>query len=321
MSTKIERSTWSPPAWTTRSPSCWVNNMPACHRLVVGCLSAFGVAFAVAAQAPASDSSQQKVTVAVIAKGLDVPWSLAFAPDGRLFVTERVGRIRNIANGSLQDEPWTSLQVFATGEGGLMGLDIDPNFVQNNRVYVCYSGLRADFAATNRIAVLSEENGTVSAPHILIDDIPAATDHDGCRLGFGPDGKLYATTGDADRPGLAQALDSLAGKVLRLNTDGSIPADNPFPNSYVWSYGHRNAQGLAWDPAGRLYLTEHGTGGLGNNELNIIERGKNYGWPTVIGPAHDPRFVDPILIRADAPAGATIVTSNRYGDWRGSLLI
>jgi len=156
--------------------------------------------------------------------------------------------------------------------------------------------------------------------------MPAGAYHNGCRLKFGPDGKLYATAGDgaSDRPGgrAAQSLESLGGKVLRLNPDGSLPNDNPFPKSYVWSYGHRNQQGLAFQPqTGRLFATEHGTGAGGNNELNVIERGKNYAWPTAVGAEPHTGFTAPILSRPDAPAGATFVTGNRYPELRGRLLI
>jgi glucose/arabinose dehydrogenase len=143
---------------------------------------------------------------------------------------------------------------------------------------------------------------------------------------FGPDGKLYATTGDAsesrDDAVTAQSLSSLAGKVLRLNTDGTVPDDNPYPGSYVWSVGHRNSQGLAFDPqSGRLFATEHGTGEGGNNELNIISKGQNYGWPNVIGIAADTQFIQPILVIEDAPAGAAFVSGDSYPELRGNLLI
>jgi glucose/arabinose dehydrogenase len=262
-----------------------------------------------------------------IARNLQAAWALAFAPDGRLFVTERVGRVRLVSGDQLAPEPWAVVPVFESAarnlEGGLMGVAVDPQFGRTKRIYVCYTHPLGGDRAVNRIAVFIEENGRGAPLTTLVDNIPGGGFHNGCRLKFGPDGKLYATTGDGYRQSeVAQALDSLGGKILRLNADGSVPADNPFPKSYVWSYGHRNSQGLAWQPGtNRLFATEHGTGPGGGNELNIIERGKNYGWPTVIGVRGDSRFVDPILVRPDAPAGATFVTSAQYPTLRGRLLI
>jgi aldose sugar dehydrogenase len=260
--------------------------------------------------------------VQVVARGLNTPWSLAFTADGRMLVAERPGRIRVVEHDSLAPEPWATIDVQSGEERGLMGLAVDPAFAANGRVYVCYTALAADNRRVNRIGLLTEREGKGSGLQVLLDGIPAGDFHNGCRLSFGPDGKLYATTGDAYLRDPAQSLESLSGKVLRLNPDGSVPADNPFPGSYVWSLGHRNAQGLAWEPTlGLLLATEHGTGGGGNNEVNVIERGWNYGWPAAIGRAGDARFVDPILVSGDAPAGAVFVTSERYPELRGSLLV
>ena len=261
----------------------------------------------------------------IIAQNLETVWALAFAPDGRLFVTERRGRIRVIRHDTLAPEPWASLPVreFAQGgeESGLMGIAIDPQFDRTRRVYVCYT--HPGPPPANRIAVLTDDAGTGTRLTTLVDGIVAGQYHNGCRLKFGPDGKLYATVGEGyEHRDLAQDKSALAGKVLRLNADGSVPADNPFPKSYVWSYGHRNQQGLAFQPGtGRLFATEHGTGPGGNNELNVIEKGGNYGWPTVVGDVADPRFVRPIMVRGEGPAGATFVTGDRYPQLRDNLLI
>jgi glucose/arabinose dehydrogenase len=274
--------------------------------------------------------SQSRFETQTVARGLESVWSLAFAPDGRLFLTERPGRIRVIRNDSLLAEPWAVIPVNESAaqgnESGLMGLAIDPDFARNGRAYVCYTHASGGQAGPNRIAVLTERDGRGADLRVLIDGIPSGRYHNGCRLEFGPDGKLYATTGDAGESraqgGRAQDPTSLAGKVLRLNPDGSVPSDNPTSGSFVWSSGHRNSQGLAFHPeTGRLYATVHGTGEGGNNELNVIERGANYGWPVTIGHERDDRFVPPVVVGPHAPAGATFVTSERYPRLRGDLLV
>jgi glucose/arabinose dehydrogenase len=284
---------------------------------------------AVVAGCAGEEPAAATLDVETVARGLETPWALAFAPDGRLFIAERPGRIRVVDHDSLLPEPWAVLDVHESAgqslETGLMGLAVDPDFSANSRVYVCYT-YSSRGALRNRIAVLAEGNGKGENLQELLSDIPAASYHNGCRMKFGPDGKLYATTGDAsesrDDAATAQSLSSLAGKVLRLNTDGTVPDDNPYPGSYVWSVGHRNSQGLAFDPqSGRLFATEHGTGKGGNNELNIISKGQNYGWPVVIGIAADTQFIEPILVIEDAPAGAAFVSGDSYPELRGNLLI
>ena len=183
--------------------------------------------------------------------------------------------------------------------------------------------------ATASVALrdLGDQGGS---EEIILDRFPGAAAHDGCRLKFGPDGKLYATTGDATQRTQAQDVNSLAGKILRLNPDGSVPDDNPFgPGSLVYSYGHRNPQGLAFHPVtGSLYETEHGPSGevgIGNyDEVNVIVPGHNYGWPLALGAPHLPQFEDPLLSYPDAavpPAGATFYFSTRISQWTGNLLL
>ncbi len=264
------------------------------------------------------------IGVETLATGLRAPWALDFAPDGRIFFTERVGRIRIMQNGAVVPQPWATLEVTeqAGSEWGLLGLVLDPDFASNHFVYVYYT---APGGGPNRIVRMRDQGGAGVVDKVLLDGIPAASNHSGGRLRFGPDGKLYATAGDASNPPNAQDLGSLGGKILRLEKDGSVPADNPFRGSYVWSFGHRNPEGLAWHPEGGLYETEHGPSSAPpfccHDEINLIQPGGNYGWPAVYGIAHDGRFTDPLLESGGgstwAPTGATFITS---GALRGSML-
>ena len=259
--------------------------------------------------------------VETVAEGLEVPWDLAFTPDGRILITERPGRIRLFRDGELLPEPYAILDVAHVSEAGLMGIALDPAFADNGYVYICYT-YRAGPAMFNRIARLTDLGDRGNSHHVVLDGIPGASRHDGCRIRFGPDGYLYATTGDATEPDLSQDLDSLAGKVLRLAGDGSIPPDNPFPNSYVYSYGHRNPQGLDWHPAtGDLFITEHGP--ASDDEVNLIEPGKNYGWPEVTGAPGHAGYVDSVLALTPtvAIAGMAFVSGDKLpGSWQGNLV-
>jgi aldose sugar dehydrogenase len=251
--------------------------------------------------------------VAVVVRGLDTPWALAFAPDGRLFVTERPGRIRVVRDGHLDPVPVATLSVLEGGEGGLMGLALDPEFARTGFVYVCYTA-RGRSERVNRVARLTLRGDRAGDERVLLDNLPGARIHDGCRLKFGPDGKLYATTGDAAQPALAQRPDSLAGKILRLEPDGSPPVDNPFRGSLVFSLGHRNPQGLAWDQGGRLWAAEHGPSA--HDEVNRIQPGRNYGWPEATGRGSgDARFVDPVLESGSttwAPSGIAFLGDDLF---------
>jgi len=212
------------------------------------------------------------------------------------------------------------------GEGGLLGLVVGPDFARTKFVYA-YHTYQQDGKLWNRVLRLVERSGRGQVDRVLLDRIPAAQVHDGGRIKFGPDGKLYITTGDSRQPPLAQDRSSLAGKILRINPDGTIPSDNPFPNSVVFSFGHRNVQGLAWHPDTKtMFESEHGPSGefglCCHDELNIIEPGKNYGWPAKAGMGDDPRYVNPIAESGAtttwAPSGILIPTS---GPWRGSVLM
>lgn len=292
--------------------------------LVLGVMA--GAAQSCSSPAIVSDVSPN-IHVETYIQGLDVPWELAFAPDGRIFVTERPGNIRVVENGTLLQEPWINLDVAAVGEGGLLGLALDPNFSQNHYVYVAFT-YNSAAGVKNRLVRLQEDTNARKGVMdiILLDGVAGGSTHDGGRVKFGPDGKLYWTTGETGIANLAQDVNSLNGKILRINPDGSIPADNPFPGSPVYTWGNRNPEGLAWQPGtGRMYATEHGPsggqGGVGQDEVNFIEAGKNYGWPVITGNQSGPGMVSPVIQSGPgetwAPGGATFVTG---GTWNGSLL-
>jgi glucose/arabinose dehydrogenase len=247
-----------------------------------------------------------------VAENLEIPWSIAFTQENRLLVTERPGRVRVIEQGVLQKEPlYIFGEVVAEGEGGLMGLAIDPAYRQNQFIYMSltYGEGTTRFV---KIVRLRDRGNTLEEKTTIFDHIPAAQYHVGNRLAFGPDGKLYITTGDALQASEAQNIYSLAGKILRINSDGSVPDDNPFPGNPVWSYGHRNPQGLAWNPSnGFLYESEHGPSGFdgpeGGDEINLIQKGGNYGWPLV---SHEEIYqgtIAPLITFTPAKAPASLI--------------
>lgn len=249
----------------------------------------------------------------VIAEGLSWPWELVFLPDGGILLTERPGNLLLIRNG---EERIPIDGVRHVGEGGLLGMALHPEFEQNGWLYL-YITYEVPGQVLNRVERYVFRDNHLSERFVIVEDILGSSIHDGGRIKFGPDGKLYITTGDAGIPEISQNLESLNGKILRLNDDGSIPDDNPFGNS-VWSTGHRNAQGLAWDSQGRLWSTEHGPSGseTGNDEVNLIEPGKNYGWPLLRGMQTREGFTPPVIEsgRNDtwAPSGAVIVDDVLY---------
>jgi aldose sugar dehydrogenase len=261
-------------------------------------LIAFLVALGVACNEPPAGrgagevqtSSNVSFRVEKVAGGLEVPWSIVWAPDGRMIFTERPGRVRVMEKGTLNPKPLLTLtDVESAGEAGLMSVALHPQFSSNHFVYLSYAytsgGLRV------RVVRYREAAEGLVDRKVIIEDLPAARAHAGCRIRFGSDGKLYVTTGDATNRNLAQQLNSLAGKTLRLNDDGTVPQDNPFVGRQdarpeIWSLGHRNAQGLDFQPGTNLmFQTEHGPSGFdgpgGGDEVNIVEKGKNYGWPTI----------------------------------------
>ena len=259
-------------------------------------------------------------------KGLVAPWAIAFAPDGRILVTERPGRVRVIENGQLLVEPWMTIDVVELGESGLLGFALDPGFAQNRYAYLAYTYRANDGRPFNRLVRVREDPATKKGvmDKVLLDGVTAAGNHDGGRVKIGPDGKLYWGMGEAGQRNLSQDPVSLNGKILRLNLDGTIPTDNPTPGSAVYAMGLRNPQGLAWQPGtNRLYATDHGPSGENGccrDELNLIEPAKNYGWPLITGDQKRDGLVSPILQSGDAtwaPSGLTFVTK---GPWTGSML-
>jgi glucose/arabinose dehydrogenase len=266
--------------------------------------------------------------VKTVLGGLRVPWALEWDAEGNLYYTERPGSLSVLRVGATQPELLANLQVAQSGEGGLLGLALHPAFGQNGWLYLMYT--TASNPAINRIARYTLSNGALSEETILLDNIPGARNHDGGRLSIGPDGRLYATTGDAGNRPLAQDPASLAGKILRLNLDGTVPADNPTPGSYVFSLGHRNPQGLAWQPGtGILWSTEHGPSGENGqccqDELNRIVPGGNYGWPVVTTGSDDARFVHPVLhsgvASTWAPGGLAFYDGAPLALWQGNAFI
>ncbi len=229
---------------------------------------------------PVEDGEEEKksgkIETKVVARDLDIPWSMDFVSDNKMIFTERVGRVNLLNLNSGKIATVLELDVSGSGESGLLGVTLDPEFNKNSYVYLYYSYNR-DGNIIDRVSRFELKSNRLMGEQIILDGIPGAIYHDGGRIKFGPDGLLYITTGDATVPELAQNRDSLAGKILRVKKDGSVPDNNPFDNE-VYTYGHRNPQGIDWNPRNaRLYASEHGPTRM--DEINIINIGTNYGWP------------------------------------------
>ena len=274
-------------------------------------------------------ASATKLRVETVASNLEVPWAFAFLPDGNVLVTERPGRVRIIEKGTLRREPvYTVADVEPSSESGLMDLSLHPKFTENKFLYLAYA-YRGDGKRV-RIVRFKYADGKFTEPKTIIEDIPAAPNHAGTRARFGPDGKLYVTTGDATDKEIAQKTDSLGGKTLRLNDDGTTPTDNPFigNKSYrpeIWTVGHRNAQGLAWSAEGLMFQTEHGPSGFdgrgGGDEVNVVERGKNYGWAEISHTEKKSGFESPLLeyTPACAPASGMFSSGKLFPEFKGNF--
>ena len=285
--------------------------------IIVGLLFAFRQQLLAFFFQPTESSIREVATnekaVETIAQGLTTPWSITFLPNGAMLVTERNGQIQRIGESG---KTYPIDGVRETSEGGLLGIAVHPQFRDNNRLYVYFTTDQGG-ELTNQIDQYVLSGDSLGFERTIMADIPAATNHNGGAIAFGPDGKLYATTGDAARSDLAQDTSSLAGKILRMNDDGSVPADNPYGN-LTWSYGHRNPQGIAWDKQGRLWSVEHGPSGAdsGRDELNLIEKGANYGWPVITGDETRDGMKTPIVQSGDtetwAPAGLGYYDGSLY---------
>ena len=271
-----------------------------------------------------ADAASAEVKVETVVDNLKIPWELVFAPDGRIFFTERDGKLWVIEDESL--ELVATFPTSNTLEGGLLGLALDPEFEKNNFLYLyqTYFGFELHH---NKVVRYTVSNNQLTDEQILIDKIPGALWHDGGRIKFGPDEKIYITTGDAANANLSQKIDSLAGKILRINADGTIPVDNPFESSPVFSYGHRNPQGIDWTENGILVSSEHGPSGekgYAHDEINVIEPGKNYGWPVIVGDSNNPEYTNPILHSGDvtwAPSGLLYYDSDKIPELKGKFLV
>jgi glucose/arabinose dehydrogenase len=288
--------------------------------------------------------SPPKVEVQAVASGLAAPWALAFAPDGRIFVTEREGRIRVIEKSQLRPEPWAVVDVVQPdyqSEGGLLGIAVALDFEKTRHVFVVGT-FALEGRLMNRVLRFTERDGQGVDRTVIVDNLPpvqakpgeetALHTHLGGALGFGPDGMLYVAMGDATQPPLAQNTASLAGKILRYRPDGTIPSDNPIAGSPVYALGTRNVQGFAWHPDNSgFFLVDHGPGdltwekaygGRSNDELNVVlQPGSNFGWPRLPG-IEARNYTEPLMEFSGrfAPAGIAAY-SGPYSPWQGSLFV
>jgi glucose/arabinose dehydrogenase len=308
---------------------------------LIGALALLSFAMAhVPARSVTMDTKTAKLNVTTFAKGLEHPWGMAFLPDGRLLVTERPGRLRLVTQDGTLSEPLQGVpEVYASGQGGLLDVALDPDFKTNQLVYLTYAEPREGGAGTAVARGVLTDNGLDKVEVIFrqVSTIDGGN-HFGSRLAFAPDGKLFVTLGERFQFGPAQDLSNDLGKIVRINPDGSIPEDNPFVGKKdarleIWSYGHRNPQGAAIHPeSGKLWETEFGP--MGGDELNIPKAGSNYGWPVVSWGTHydgtaipkpptRPDFADAIYHwnPVISPSGIAFYTGDAIPNWRGNLLI
>lgn len=274
-----------------------------------------------------TERSAEGFVIDTLARGLTVPWEIIFLPDKTMMFSERNGKIRLYRNNKLLPGPALVLnEIDTTKKMGLLGICIHPEFNRNRYVYLSHNYKKGSQALL-KVLRYKLINDSLIQPTLILDDIFASLNHTGCRLKFGPDGKLYITTGDADRPILAQDLKSLNGKILRVNDDGTIPKDNPFISNdtarkEIWTYGHRNPQGIDFQPGtGQMFNSEHGP--TGGDEINLIQKGSNYGWPLVHHQDKRDGMISPLLEYTPSigPSQVAFYTTNAFPALRGKLLL
>ncbi len=290
------------------------------------------------AQGKVFRSQKASCRLVTLAQGLEQPWGLAFLPDGRMLITEREGRLRLFANGRLESRPLSGVpEVRARGQGGLLDICLHPDFARNSTLYLSYAA-PVQGGALTRVARGRFGEGGLTEVTPIFDAAPASSggNHFGSRIAFDKAGQMYVTAGERYQKERAQKLDDLAGKVLRLRDDGSVPRDNPFvgragARPEIFTYGHRNPQGLALHPmSGRMWSVEHGP--RGGDELNLLKPGANYGWPlathgidysgaTISEHKSRPGMEDPVRVWTPSisPSGLMIYDGNAFPAWRGSI--
>jgi glucose/arabinose dehydrogenase len=282
---------------------------------------------------PTYHPAPEGVRVETVATGLVAVWALQFAPDGRLFFTEREGRVRTIsAGGVLDPEPWLAAEdrVLFRGESGVMGLALHPRFAEEPWVYVMYTS-QENGTPQNRISRFREVDGRAGEEQVLFDglavQVPGGS-HSGGTLRFGPDGMLYASTGDAFERDRSEDLDDAAGSVLRLTPEGAVPSDNPIPGNPIWAYGLRNVHGIDWQPGtGAVFAADHGPTGEDGTRFHdrviVLQEGAHHGWPRVIGAPGLPEYVDPILtfVPSAPPGDLLFYDADLMPQLRGDLFV
>lgn len=324
--------------------------LPEPRNSISGSSSSVGVAVGPAPNNEISRSSAAGggIGISSIVQNIESPSAIDVSKDGRIFFAEKIGQIMTMTvnNGKLADHSILNIGAVQLGENGLLGFALSPNFTENHLMYAYYTYANGN-KIFNRVIMLKEIADKVVDSKVIIDAIPAAEFNNGGRIKFGPDNKLYVSTGDAMMPNFAQDLNSLAGKILRINPDGTIPLNNPLSGSPVYAYGFQNVQGLAWHPrTNRLYALDESRSG--NDEINIIKPGGNYGWPikecalgstnsntstTSSGSSHNNtntanthhgggKLEDPVICFSPAlePSGAIFAASNRLG-YQNDLII